>query len=367
LSIDKNAESHLLPRLYVGHTQQTALSLEQFLINNNSIKNHPLSSTPLQQGTILQLSPGQTNYVTNVMRMVGPGRKKGRWTYENNDPCVRVFTDSEEWVARLDAMDDLEGTGDGGNSGKKRRRKNIESMTILAKNIALIRKSRQLQEGSAIHQEQPITMAPLLCFAPPKKKDRFQWILEKSTELGMAGWLLLQTDRTEASTSRDYWRKGQAYVLEAAEQCERLSIPPIVAYKEDGEVSGPEYGESLDGEMTLSKLSSILQYIITSEMKNTSLLICRERSDESTPMLKALQQIDNKTDTDTDMERASTDSHCCIVLVGPEGGWSPEEEALFDANANQKHIWNVSLGGNVLRTDTAAVTAVAAFTLYNDA
>ena len=43
------------------------------------------------------------------------------------------------------------------------------------------------------------------------------------------------------------------------------------------------------------------------------------------------------------------------IAIGPEGGWAPEEEALFDANG-----WRaVSLGPRILRAETAAITALA--------
>ena len=43
------------------------------------------------------------------------------------------------------------------------------------------------------------------------------------------------------------------------------------------------------------------------------------------------------------------------IAVGPEGGWAPDEEALFDANG-----WRaVSLGPRILRAETAAIAALA--------
>jgi 16S rRNA (uracil1498-N3)-methyltransferase len=43
------------------------------------------------------------------------------------------------------------------------------------------------------------------------------------------------------------------------------------------------------------------------------------------------------------------------LAIGPEGGWAPDEEALFDANGWQA----VSLGPRILRAETAAITALA--------
>ena len=48
------------------------------------------------------------------------------------------------------------------------------------------------------------------------------------------------------------------------------------------------------------------------------------------------------------------------LAVGPEGGWAPEEEALFDANG-----WRaVSLGPRILRAETAAISALAIAASY---
>jgi 16S rRNA (uracil1498-N3)-methyltransferase len=48
------------------------------------------------------------------------------------------------------------------------------------------------------------------------------------------------------------------------------------------------------------------------------------------------------------------------IAIGPEGGWAPEEEALFDANG-----WRaVSLGPRILRAETAAIAALAVVASY---
>jgi 16S rRNA (uracil1498-N3)-methyltransferase len=48
------------------------------------------------------------------------------------------------------------------------------------------------------------------------------------------------------------------------------------------------------------------------------------------------------------------------LALGPEGGWAPEEEALFDANG-----WRAtSLGPRILRAETAAIAALAVVASY---
>jgi 16S rRNA (uracil1498-N3)-methyltransferase len=52
---------------------------------------------------------------------------------------------------------------------------------------------------------------------------------------------------------------------------------------------------------------------------------------------------------------ASTDMPAIELAIGPEGGWAPDEEALFDAEGWQA----VSLGPRILRAETAAIAALA--------
>jgi len=384
--IGKEDERYRLPRMYVGPRQESILSLSQFL------SQPPQSTTAapvvLQEGSIVSCSPAQAHYVTSVMRMVGPKKRKGgRYTYGEHEPCIRLFNghDDQEWVAHLQIMNDI---GDiipaatrskkGGDKKKQRRRKSgEEAPMVLAHCFAPILNSNQI-DNNPPQDKSRIRLQPILGFAPPKSinKDRYPWILEKSTELGVAAWMLLDTDRSETSTAGDYYeRKGQAYVVEAAEQCERLTIPLLVSLtggtsddqKEDetdvaagasmdvlfgGDSSNKEGADDAD---LFTSLSSLFQALCNGELPPISVLVCRERSPKSTPILQALQQIQHKQDKDH--------PHNCLVLIGPEGGWSPSEEAMFEDEALSETITNVSLGTSVLRTDTAAVTAMAAFAL----
>ena len=52
---------------------------------------------------------------------------------------------------------------------------------------------------------------------------------------------------------------------------------------------------------------------------------------------------------------AGEDMPAIEIAIGPEGGWSPAEEALFDANG-----WRAaSLGPRILRAETAVIAALA--------
>jgi 16S rRNA (uracil1498-N3)-methyltransferase len=49
-----------------------------------------------------------------------------------------------------------------------------------------------------------------------------------------------------------------------------------------------------------------------------------------------------------------------VLLVGPEGGWSKEEEQL----AMEKGFAAVSLGKRILRSETAALAALATIQIF---
>ncbi|MBQ0771476.1 MAG: 16S rRNA (uracil(1498)-N(3))-methyltransferase, partial [Sphingomonadales bacterium] len=63
-----------------------------------------------------------------------------------------------------------------------------------------------------------------LC-AAPIKKDRFNWIVEKATELGVARIMPVQTERTQGQGLKP--DKLRAHMIEAAEQCERTALPTL--------------------------------------------------------------------------------------------------------------------------------------------
>ena len=73
-----------------------------------------------------------------------------------------------------------------------------------------------------------------------------------------------------------------------------------------------------------------------------------------------LSRLGNDGDTSKTNKRGGV-----AFLVGPEGGWSEEEENLFEQYAAQHHeiIQSVSLGDFVLRAETAAMTCIAAWNL----
>lgn len=156
-----------------------------------------------------------------------------------------------------------------------------------------------------------------LCFAPIKKQ-RLDFIMEKATELGVTCFQPIITSRTITSKIRSDRLKAQ--VIEASEQCERLDIPNVLE-----ELNFRDFIQGLD--------------------RDKHLVILDERG-TAEPVHKVLSQLGQE---DADKSKSYA------IVVGPEGGFSPEEFTQLEKRAN---ISKVSVGPRVLRADTAALAAI---------
>ena len=155
------------------------------------------------------------------------------------------------------------------------------------------------------------------------KFARFEWAIEKATELGVQTIVPLVTERSDqrlvagAIKRGDRWRK---IAFEAAQQSRRLAPPEIE--------SPVEFGEAL------TKYQAPVR------------LFCDTDS-------LALNQVLAERRFDTDARPAA------VVIVGPEGGWSGEERET----AASAGLTSVSLGPLILRTETAAL-AITCLTMF---
>jgi 16S rRNA (uracil1498-N3)-methyltransferase len=145
-----------------------------------------------------------------------------------------------------------------------------------------------------------------LAFAPVKRAP-VEWLVEKATELGVARLVPVVTARTVVERLR--LDRLQSIAIEAAEQCGRTVLP---------ELAEPV---ALDAFLKLN---------------DRSLYFADETGGE--PAATAFTPGP------------------ATILVGPEGGFTPEERAAIRATPNTKAI---SLGPRVLRAETAALAAVA--------
>ena len=159
------------------------------------------------------------------------------------------------------------------------------------------------------------------------KFDHMEWALEKATELGVSAVAPVIARRTEkhlaqaAAKRVERWRK---IVHEASQQARRADVPLIYE-------PGP-LAERVRAAATGTR-------IVLAEQERTTTL--RHALDEA-------------------VDAASEEMPSLEIAIGPEGGWAPSEEALFDANG-----WKAaSLGPRILRAETAAISALAVIASY---
>lgn len=164
----------------------------------------------------------------------------------------------------------------------------------------------------AEEQTRPQTFGPDLDLVIAMvKRGRVETIVEKAAELGARRVRLTQTRRTNV----DFVKLGRldAIAIEAAEQTGRLDVPAV---------DDPQ------------KLDRILDGWDPARR----LVFCDEGGD-ARPMIEAL---------------AGT-SGPAAILIGPEGGFAPEEREKL---RSLPFVVPVSLGPRILRADTAAIAAM---------
>lgn len=160
------------------------------------------------------------------------------------------------------------------------------------------------------------------------KGQRFEWCLEKLTELGVDRIVPIISKRCvikpdeghEKSQRRQRW---QAIIKEASEQSERTLIPELT------------FPETLSDYVARSKDGGMQKLRI----------LCAERGDR-----QSAQELINEITRATDIDRIEEVS----IIIGPEGGFDDNELISMT-----KEGWKpISLGTRVLRSDTAGISAV---------
>ncbi|MDB5559307.1 MAG: rRNA ((1498)-N(3))-methyltransferase [Enterovirga sp.] len=174
------------------------------------------------------------------------------------------------------------------------------------------RKSASLVAGERTRpQPEPGNLAFLFA---PLKHARLDYTVQKAVEMGVGRLQPTFTRRTVSS--RVNAERMRANAIEAAEQCGILAVPEVAA--ED------------DLEPVLRRLEP-----------ERVLVFC----DEDAPLKNPLEAL-----------AALPPGTRLALLVGPEGGFAPEERAMLLARPN---VLRISLGPRILRADTAAVAALA--------
>lgn len=217
----------------------------------------------LGKGVAVELDAGQAHYLGNVMRL-GAG-----------DEALLFDGESGEWLARV------------GDAGKKR-------MTLIVE--------RRTGEQEAVPDL-------WLAFAPVKRSQT-DWLVEKATELGIARLLPVTTRRT--IVERVKLERLEAIAIEAAEQCNRTTVPVI------------DEPQSLEAFLKMHA--------------GRALYFADEGG--GAPAADAFKPGP------------------ATILTGPEGGFTKEERAAIRSEPDATAI---SLGPRILRAETAALAAVTTY------
>lgn len=151
-----------------------------------------------------------------------------------------------------------------------------------------------------------------LVFAPVKKEGT-DLIIQKATELGVARFCPVQMRRSVASRIKA--DRVHSISIEAAEQCERLDLPVL---------------------QEMQALPDVLK----NWPQDRVLLVCAETGETNNLKTVLNEMVNNPA----------------AVLIGPEGGFDPQELALL---SQQPFVRMVSLGPRVLRAETAALAVLA--------
>ena len=245
-----------------------------------------------------------------------------------------IAVDKHGHTATLELVDFSKDTIKAKCISEIRNVKPVETIKI----IHSIGKEEKVEMHYRTHEEifkKRITLADCL-----PKQNKFDNIVEKATELGVDRIVPLISDRTiarpgsfRAKSKLDRW---QRVAKEAAEQCARDTLPEIENICDLSDWL-KKIAPTL-GHFTKNKSGSKIF-----DCKGALLVFCYENEQEQT--LQEVLREYKLSDCDKDV----------IILIGPEGGFSEREvhEIKFIGGAN------VTLGKRILKTDTAAISALA--------
>ena len=174
---------------------------------------------------------------------------------------------------------------------------------------------------------------------PTKNNDRFEWFVEKATEVGVDRIVPTIGERSE----RKVYKTDRALriALSATKQSLKARIPDIaepVSVKDFIQVSPLGRNDKGNGHFERSPEGGV-------EKSLKLIAYCFEGDTRRISIQEALRGYDGKDVT---------------VLIGPEGDFSPEEARL----AVEHGYVPVHLGASRLRTETAAVLAATAVYLH---
>jgi 16S rRNA (uracil1498-N3)-methyltransferase len=187
--------------------------------------------------------------------------------------------------------------------------------SYLARIRSILKKNVHIDILSELYTDTEPKVYLVLCPAV-LKSDKTDFVMQKATELGVKEIIPLIAERCQVRETRRAvrWRK---IAEEASEQCGRAVIPII--------------HEPITFENFMKK--------VISDREAVGLIFME----------------DGGLSPDEALDRTGCAIRRILILIGPEGGFSPAEAAL----AEQAGFCRATLGPGILRADTAAIAAVA--------
>jgi len=173
-------------------------------------------------------------------------------------------------------------------------------------------------------------MRKLFLYGAVVKKDNFEFIVEKATELGVTDIIPVIAERSEKKAVN--MERLNKIAIEASEQSGRGDVPVVH--------STISFKEAIDEARSTNN----------GEIRNSNIEI-RNKSESQNTKLKT---IAFHTEGDYFNPETISNNEPIAIFIGPEGGWSPDEIAMFHAN----DIVTLCLGRQVLRTETAVIAAL---------
>jgi len=179
----------------------------------------------------------------------------------------------------------------------------LPSKKIFSSSSALASSPRPVLPGEPANR----VVVALACAEPA----RIEWAIEKGTECGAAGFVLVDAERSQRShvaalSSPSRLERLRKIAVEATKQCDRTIVPSVEGPKSTGDFLGRVRGETL--------------------------IVLDPAGRESAQR-----------------------SGAAVVAIGPEGGFASGEISLF---AEKSPVF-LSLGPRILRLETAVVVALA--------
>ena len=170
---------------------------------------------------------------------------------------------------------------------------------------------------------------------PTKNNERFEWFVEKATELGIDRLVPLIGERSERKVYKT--DRARRIALAATKQSLKARIP---------EIADPV---------------SVKDFLSCHAERSEELSCHSERSEESLRLIAYCFEDPSLPRRSIREVLETSGARNITVLIGPEGDFSPEEARL----ALEHGYIPIHLGPSRLRTETAAVAAVAAVYLWS--